>query len=113
MVGGAAITLVRECCSRHDKESMNRTRYLISLLGLLFFAASSTAQQAPRIDIDYASFAYNEQESLVELYMAVGASTLTYEAGDSLYSSTIPLELSLLSSSDTDLDASAEHVVWE
>ena len=92
---------------------MNRTRYLISLLGLLLFAASSTAQQVPRIDIDYASFAYNEQESLVELYMAVEASTLTYEASDSLYSSTIPLELSLLSSSDTDLDASAEHVVWE
>ena len=92
---------------------MNRTCYLIALLGLLLSAASSTAQQAPQIDIDYASFAYDEQESLVELYMAVEASTLTYEAGDSLYVSTIPLELSLLSSSDTDLDASAEPVVWE
>ena len=92
---------------------MNRPWYLTFLLCLLLLAASSTAQQAPQIDIDYASFAYDEQESLVELYMAVEASTLTYEAGDSLYTSRIPLELSLLDSSDTDLDASAERVVWE
>ena len=92
---------------------MSGTRYLIPLLGLLLSAASSTAQPAPQIDIDYASFAYDEQESLVELYIAVEANTLTYEAGDSLYTSTIPLEISLLSYSDTDLDASAKRVVWE
>ena len=92
---------------------MNRPRYLIVLLGLLLSAASSTAQQAPRIDIDYVSFAYDEEESLVELYMAVEAGSLTYEAGDSLYTSTVPLELSLLSSSDTELDASSERAVWE
>ena len=92
---------------------MSGTRYLIPLVSLLFFVAGSSAQQAPQIFIDYASFAYDERESLVELYMAVEANTLTYEAGDSLYTSTIPLELSLLSSSDTDLDVSAERVVWE
>ena len=92
---------------------MNRTGYLTFFLGLLFFVASSTAQQAPQIDIDYASFAYDEQESLVELYIAVEANTLTYEPGDSIYTSTIPLELSLLNSSDTDLDESAKRVVWE
>ncbi|MYF63526.1 MAG: hypothetical protein F4183_03410, partial [Rhodothermaceae bacterium] len=92
---------------------MTKKCYLIALLGLLLSAASSTAQQAPQIDIDYASFAYDELESLVELYMAVEAGSLTYEAGDSLFTSTFPLELSLLSSSDTDLDASAERVVWE
>ena len=92
---------------------MNGTRYLIPLFSLLFFVTGSTAQQAPQIDIDYASFAYDEQESLVELYMAVEASTLTYEASDSLYISSVPLELSLLSSSDMDLDVSAERVVWE
>ncbi|MXY08622.1 MAG: energy transducer TonB [Rhodothermaceae bacterium] len=92
---------------------MNRPCYVTFLLGLLLLAASSTAQQAPQIDIDYASFAYDEQESLVELYMAVKASTLTYEAGDSLYISAIPLELSLLSPSDTALDVSSERVVWE
>ncbi len=92
---------------------MNRPCYSTFVLGLLLLAGSSTAQQAPQIDIDYASFAYDEQESLVELYMAVKAKSLTYEAGDSLYISTFPLELSLLSSSDTDLDASAERVVWE
>ena len=92
---------------------MNRTGYLTFFLGLLFFVAGSSAQQTPQIDIDYASFAYDEQESLVELYIAVEANTLTYEAGDSLFTSTVPLELSLLNSSDTDLDASAEYVVWE
>ena len=92
---------------------MNRPSYITFLLCLLLLVASSTAQQAPQIDIDYASFAYDEQESLVELYMSVKASTLTYEAGDSLYTSTIPIQLNLLGSSDTDLDASAERVVWE
>ena len=92
---------------------MNRPCYVTFLLGLLLLATSSTAQQAPQIDIDYASFAYDEQESLVELYMAIEAGSLAYEEGDSLYTSSIPLELSLLSSSDTDLDASAERVVWE
>ena len=92
---------------------MNRPCCVTVLLGLLLLAASSTAQQAPQIDVDYASFAYDEQESLVELYMAVKASTLTYEAGDSLYISAIPLELSLFSPSDTALDASSERVVWE
>ena len=105
--------LIREYHLRQHTEFMNRTCYLIALLGLLLSAASSTAQQAPQIDIDYASFAYDEQESMVELYMAVEARTLAYQASDSLYISTIPLELSLLSSSDTDLDASAERVVWE
>ncbi len=113
MVGGNAVQLIREYHSRQEREFMNRTRYLISLLGLLLFAASSTAQQAPRIDIDYASFAYNDQESLVELFMAIEASSLTYEAIDSLYTSTIPLELSLHSSSDADSEVSAERVVWE
>ena len=92
---------------------MNRPCYVTFLLGLLLLATSSIAQQAPQIDIDYASFAYDEQESLVELYMAVEARSLTYEADDSRYISTIPLELSLLSSSDTDLDASSERIVWE
>ncbi len=92
---------------------MNGTRYLIPFFSLLLIVAGSTAQQAPQIDIDYASFAYDEQESLVELYIAVEANTLIYEAGDSLYTSTIPLELSLLSSSDTDLNASAKRVVWK
>ena len=92
---------------------MNRPCYLIVFLGLLLCATSSTAQQAPQIDIDYASFAYDEQESLVELYMAIEAGSLVYEVGDSLYTSTIPLELSLLSSSDTDLAVSAERVVWD
>ena len=105
--------LIRDYHLRQHTEFMNRTCYLIALLGLLLSAASSTAQQAPQIDIDYASFAYDEQESLVELYMAVEASTLTYEASDSLYISSVPLELSLLSSSDMDLDVSAERVVWE
>ena len=91
---------------------MIRSCHLTFLLGLLLLAATSTAQQAPQIDVDYASFAYDEQESLVELYMAVKASTLTYEAGDSLYTSTIPLDLSLLGSSDTDLDASGRGVLY-
>ena len=105
--------LIRGYLLRQGGEFMNRPCYGTFLLGLLLLATSGIAQQAPQIDIDYASFAYDEQESLVELYMAIEAGSLAYEEGDSLYTSSIPLELSLLSSSDTDLDASAERVVWE
>ena len=105
--------LIRGYLLRQGGEFMNRPCYVTFLLGLLLLATSSIAQQAPQMDIDYASFAYDEQESLVELYIAVEARSLTYEEGDSLYTSTIPLELSLLNSSDTDLDASAERVVWK
>ena len=112
-VAGTQAQLIREYRLRQGGEFMTKKCYLIALLGLLLSTASSTAQQAPQIDIDYASFAYDEQESLVELYMAIEAGSLAYEEGDSLYTSSIPLELSLLSSSDTDLDASAERVVWE
>ena len=105
--------LIRGYLLRQGGGFMNRPCYVTFLLGLLLLATSSKAQQAPQIDIDYASFAYDEQESLVELYMAIEAGSLAYEEGDSLYTSSIPLELSLLSSSDTDLDASAERVVWE
>ena len=114
---GTQAQLLWEYCSQQEGEFTIRSCHLTFLLGLLLLAATITAQQAPQIDVDYGSFAYGEKELLVELYMAVKASTLTYEAGDSLYTSTISLELSLLArslgSSDTDLDASAERVVWD
>ncbi len=112
-VDGNTIVVGLGIFSQQERGFMNGTRYLTPFFGLLLIVAGSAAKQAPQIDFDYASFAYDEQESLVELYMEVKASTLTYEADDSLYTSTVPLELSLLSSSDTDLDASANRVVWE
>ncbi len=93
---------------------MHSIRSLTAIIGSLLFVVSSVmAQRSPQIEIDYASFAYDEQESLVELYMAVEASSLTYAAQDSGYSAEIPLHLSLArSSADANRDLTKDRPVW-
>ena len=68
--------------------------------------------QQPQIAIDYASFAYDEQESLVELYMAIEANSLVYVADSSVYRATVPLYLQLVRSSGVASSLSADTPVW-
>ena len=97
-----------------ERTLMHSICSLIVMVGSLLFVASSVmAQRSPQIGIDYASFAYDERESLVELYMAVEASSLPYAAQDSGYSATIPLHLSLArSSADANRDLPGDRPVW-
>lgn len=91
---------------------MNAIRCSVSLFVLFFTVSSSLAQITPQIGVDYASFAYDEKESLVELYMAIEANSLAYVADESRYNATIPLSLSLLRSSNRDLDMTEDEPVW-
>ena len=95
-----------------DDELMKSVHNLAIICVLSLITSNVAAQRTPEIGIDYASFAYNEQESLVELYMAVEANSLTYMANDSIYSAILPLSLSLLRSSDATLNAVANQPVW-
>ncbi len=88
-------------------------RSLVIILLLFSVASSGSAQSTPEIGIDYASFAYDEQESLIELYMAIEANSLTYIANESVYSAVVPLSLKLLRSSDVALDSTPDQPVWE
>ena len=54
------------------------------------------AQDLPfQLDVDYATFLYDEQESLLELYLAVDASTLSYEQSAAGFVASMPLHLAL------------------
>ncbi len=55
----------------------------IVIIGWLFFASTIIAQSTPQIEIDYATFSYDDQESLVELYFAVELSFFPYVTQDS------------------------------
>ncbi len=93
---------------------MYSIRSLTVMVGTLLFVASGVmAQRSPQIEVDYASFVYDERESLVELYMAVEASSLTYAAQDSGYGAAVPLHLSLArSSADANRDLAEDRPVW-
>ena len=90
---------------------MNRIYGVVLLYGLLFMTMEGMAQQ-PQIEMDYASFAYDEQESLVELYMAVEANSLTYVADSSVYRTVIPLHLKLVRSSEAAPNLSTDTPIW-
>ncbi len=91
---------------------MNCIRRIVILTGLFLTAVNGMAQRGPQIGIDYASFAYDDQKSLVELYMAIEASSLKYVTNDSTYRSVLPLSLKLLRSSDADLNLTSDTPVW-
>ncbi len=91
---------------------MNHMRCTAILVGLFLVAVNGIAQPGPQIGIDYASFAYDDQESLVELYMAFEANSLAYVTEDSIYRSVVPLALKLSRSSDVDLNLTSDTPVW-
>ena len=97
-----------------ESKLMHSIRSLTVMAGSLLIVVSSVmAQRSPQIEVDYASFAYDERESLVELYVAVEASSPTYAVQDSGYSIAIPLHLSLVrSSADANRDLSEGRPVW-
>src|SRR5690606_13288881 len=70
------------------------SRSLATPLALLGVTAPPEAQPLPLdLDLDYATFAYDAAGSLVELYLAVGASSLPYEPAEDGYLATLPLDL--------------------
>ena len=75
---------------------MNR---LLPLLILLLGTVGTTtcrAQDLPLdVDLDYATFLYDETASVLEFYLSVGAEKLDYELTEGRYLATLPLDLVL------------------
>lgn len=65
------------------------------------------------LNLDHATFAYDEHESLLEVYLAFGASTLPYEKSPDGYRAQLPLRMALLRSTAATLPGTPSDPVWQ
>ena len=72
----------------------------------------AAAQAGLDIGVDYAAFAYTPSESLVEIYLGIGAASLDYADSDGGFQATLPMELGLWHASDAALESTPEEAVW-
>ncbi|MFV1980507.1 MAG: GWxTD domain-containing protein [Rhodothermia bacterium] len=85
--------------------------YCTAVLALAFSLAA--AQSPPvKLDIDFASFAYDEDNSLLELYLAIGSSTLDYRADSVGLVAELPIYVRLDHATVTTLLGSTPESVW-
>lgn len=78
-----------------------------------FVCTLASAQDEPiKLDVDFASFAYGENTSLLEIYLAVGSGTLEYESDSAGLSARLPIHLRLDHSTVTTLLESSPEPDW-
>lgn len=92
-------------------------RFLVRILSFALILGLPTSIAAQdelpvNIDIDHASFAYDENTSLVELYMAVDAATLDYMRNDEAFTASLPLQMEMVKGSSAGLPNASEEAVW-
>ena len=93
-----------------------KTMIRTGILLLLFSAGQASLGQtaAPvEIDLDHAAFAYDDAESMLEVYLAFGAASLTYEAGDEGYRAELPLNIAVMRSTDATLTGTPSDPIWQ
>ena len=67
-------------------------------------ASSSSKQAVPvQVDVDHAAFAYEESNSLVEMYLAFEASTLSYVSTDQGFLASLPVSIQVVRSTQASL----------
>ena len=75
---------------------------------------ASHGQTAPvDVDLDHAAFAYDDTESLLEVYLAFGAHSLTYQANEQGYLAQLPLNIAVLHSTAATLQGTPSDPVWQ
>lgn len=95
--------------------TMKILRHSLAVVLLLLGASTTAAQPALplQVDLDHAAFAYSNEASLLEVYLAFGAESLDYEAGEQGYVAQLPLYLSVLRSTDASLEGTPRDPVWK
>lgn len=84
----------------------------VAALGLTPLSSPAQTRLPIQIDIDHSSFAYDEDQSLVELYLAVDAGSLEYSEENGTFSARVPLDVAILRSETADLQGAMEDAVW-
>jgi len=70
------------------------------------------AQLPIDINVEYATFMYDKSESMVELYLAIGAASLDYAAQGEGFAATVEAGFGLWRASDATLEGTPEDAVW-
>ena len=85
------------------------------LLAACFAVAAAYGQDTLPIqmDVDYAAFAFDDHQSLMEVYLAFEASSLTYAKGEVGYRARLPVDLSLKRSTVLGLPGTPGDPVWQ
>ncbi len=79
----------------------------------MFSAVTAHAQPLPvQLDVDVASFAFDGANSLVEIYLAVEATSMQFVFDDSMFYANLPLDLAIVRSGQR-LDSTVAAPVWE
>jgi GWxTD domain-containing protein len=77
-------------------------------------ASSSSKQAVPvQVDVDHAAFAYEESNSLVEMYLAFEASTLSYVSTDQGFLASLPVALQVVRSTQASLASGNVEPTWQ
>ncbi len=94
---------------------MNRLLPLLILLVATVSTTTCCAQGLPLdVDLDYATFLYDESVSVLEFYVSVGAEKLDFELTEGQYMATVPLDFVLRPVADSaPTGASLEPVLEE
>lgn len=64
------------------------------------------------IDVDHASFAFADDQSLVEFYLAIDAASLEFTSEEQAYTSRLPIELEMVTASTAGDGEGSEETVW-
>ncbi|HLA63027.1 MAG TPA: GWxTD domain-containing protein [Rhodothermales bacterium] len=91
------------------------TRLFLVTAALVALAAPGRAQTLPvQLDVDYAAFMYDDETTLVEFYLGIGARSLTYTAAEGGgYRAELPLHLALRPTSESAPAGASTAAVWE
>ncbi len=88
-------------------------RLFVLLAALTILPARATlAQQVIQLDLDHSSFAFDSESSLVEMYLAFEAASLTFEADSLGFRAILPVDLSIARASDAVLEGTPVDPVW-
>lgn len=92
-------------------ERLSRLAALLILVGVPF-SAHGQNRLPIQLDISHASFAYSPEESMVELYLAVDAASLDYEAENGVFAARVPVDVAIVRSATAELEGADEEAVW-
>ena len=87
----------------------------ITIVGFITISSVAAGQtfDTIQLDVDHAAFAYSDSESMVEIYLAFEAASLTYEYGDQGYTAVLPVTLNITRSSSATLTGTPVDPVWQ
>ena len=87
------------------------------LLGCIWALCATTvpcvAQLPIDMNVEFATFRYDDAESIVEIYLGVGSASLEYEEIRTGFRATVPVTFGLWRATDAELEGTPAEAVWE